>query len=89
MVRENFGYWILEALSRRSTFLLQPCFFWLVFSHRLSPMDTDNILTWDGAILVAALVAKFEIDFARVLISLIHERAFKAYTTYPFAYMII
>lgn len=52
-------------------------------------MDTDNILTWDGMILVAALVAKFEIDFARVLISLIHERAFKAYTTYPFAYMII
>ena len=38
--------------------------------------------------MVAALVDGLEVDFPRLLIFVIHERAFKAYTTYPFACMI-
>ena len=59
-------------------------FFWLLVHHRLSPTAADNILTLDRAVLVAGL----EIVFVRLLISVIHERDFKASTTYPFVYMI-
>lgn len=38
--------------------------------------------------IVSALVARLEIDFAKVLITVIYERAFKNSTTYPFAYLI-
>ena len=39
-------------------------------------------------VLVATLVDGLEIDFMRLLISVIHERDFKTSTTYPFACMI-
>lgn len=38
--------------------------------------------------MVAAMVVGFDIDIAKLLISVIHERSFKASTTYPFACMI-
>ncbi|KAG5604757.1 hypothetical protein H5410_026249, partial [Solanum commersonii] len=38
----------------------------------------------DRAVMVAELVAGVEIDFARMLLAAIHERAFKISTTYPF-----
>ena len=38
--------------------------------------------------MVAEMVAEFEIDYVRLLISVIHKRDFKASTTYPFACMI-
>ena len=57
---------------------------WLLVRHRLSPTTTDNILTLDRAVFVAILVAGLEIDVEKLLISFIHERAFKIFTTYPF-----
>lgn len=39
--------------------------------------------------LVAAIVAGLEIDYTWVLISVIHERAFKISTTYPFDHLIL
>ncbi|KAG5581309.1 hypothetical protein H5410_051936 [Solanum commersonii] len=38
--------------------------------------------------MVAALVARVEIDFSRMLLAEIHERAFKTSTTYPFPCLI-
>lgn len=38
--------------------------------------------------LIADLEAGFEMDFAKVLITVIRDRAFKNYTTYPCAYLI-
>ena len=38
--------------------------------------------------LVAALVAGLQIDFVNLLITVIHERAFKTSTTHPFACLI-
>uniref|UniRef100_M1DGJ9 Integrase core domain containing protein n=1 Tax=Solanum tuberosum TaxID=4113 RepID=M1DGJ9_SOLTU len=55
---------------------------WCVEGH-------DNVLKWDRAVMVAALVTGFEIDFAHMLIAEIHERAFKASTTYPFPCLIL
>uniref|UniRef100_M1E0R8 Integrase core domain containing protein n=1 Tax=Solanum tuberosum TaxID=4113 RepID=M1E0R8_SOLTU len=38
--------------------------------------------------MVAALIASVEIDFARMLLAEIHERAFRTSTTYPFPCLI-
>ena len=63
-------------------------FFWLLVRHCISPTNVDNILTWDRAVLVAALVVGLEIDYAKVLITVIPKRALKTSTTYPFASLI-
>uniref|UniRef100_M1DMJ3 Integrase core domain containing protein n=1 Tax=Solanum tuberosum TaxID=4113 RepID=M1DMJ3_SOLTU len=42
----------------------------------------------EQAVMVAALVAGLEIDFVRMLLAEIHERAFKTSTTYPFPCLI-
>ena len=49
--------------------------------NKVSPTPVDNILKWGRAVMVAALVAGLEIDFARMMLAEIHERAFKTSTT--------
>uniref|UniRef100_M1DA23 Integrase core domain containing protein n=1 Tax=Solanum tuberosum TaxID=4113 RepID=M1DA23_SOLTU len=53
---------------------------------RLQKLTTNSHGT--RAVMVAALVAGVEIDFARMLLAKIHERAFKTSTTYPFPCLI-
>ena len=48
-------------------------FFWLIVCNKVSTMQADNILTWDRAVMVAALVAGLKIDFARMMLAEIHE----------------
>ena len=38
-------------------------FLWLIVRHYLSPTAADNIVTWDRAILMAAMIVGFEVDF--------------------------
>ena len=76
-----------RGLIKKANLTFTSKFFWLLFRHRLYPAGENNIITWDRAVLVAALVAG-GIDFARLLISVIHERDFKTSTTYLFACMI-
>uniref|UniRef100_M1DMM8 Integrase core domain containing protein n=1 Tax=Solanum tuberosum TaxID=4113 RepID=M1DMM8_SOLTU len=68
---------------RKATLNFVAKFFWLLVRNRVSPTKADNQLTWDRAVMVAALVAGVEIDFTRMLLAEIHERAFKTSTTYP------
>ena len=63
-------------------------FLWLIVRHCLSPTATDNIVTWDQAVLMAAMIAGFEVDFAWLVQAVMHERSFKVTTTYPFPCMI-
>ena len=42
-------------------------FLWLLVRHCLSPTTADNIVTLDGAVLIAAMIAGFEVDFAWLL----------------------
>ena len=42
-------------------------FLWLIVHHSLSPTDADNIVTWDRAVLMTAMIAGFEVDFAWLL----------------------
>ena len=57
---------------------------WLIVHHYLSPTAADNIVTWDRAVLMAGMIARFEVDFAWLLQAIMHERALKVTTTYPF-----
>ena len=59
-------------------------FLWLLVRHCLFPTATDKIVTWDRAVLMAAMIAGFEVDFTWLLQAVMHERAFKVTTTYPF-----
>ncbi|KAG5599583.1 hypothetical protein H5410_030953 [Solanum commersonii] len=63
-------------------------FFWLLVCNRVSPTKADNQLIWDRVVMVVALVAGVEIDFARMLLVQIHKRAFKTSATYPFPCLI-
>uniref|UniRef100_M1DJI3 Integrase core domain containing protein n=1 Tax=Solanum tuberosum TaxID=4113 RepID=M1DJI3_SOLTU len=73
---------------RKATLNFVAKFFWLLVRNRVSPTKADNQVTWDRAVMVAALVAGVEIDFARILLVEIHERAFRTSTTYPFPCLI-
>lgn len=59
-------------------------FFCAVVRTRLSPTQVDNVVTWDRAVMLATLMAGLELDFARIVITEIHEKAFKTTTTLPF-----
>ena len=63
-------------------------FLLLIVCHFLSPTTADNIVTWDRAVLMTAMIAGFEVDFAWFLLEVMHERDFKVTTTYPFPCMI-
>lgn len=58
----------------------------LVGSPTSSIADNDEyVLTWDRALLVKVMVAGLEIDFDKVLITVIPKRAFKNSFTYALA----
>ena len=38
-------------------------FLWLIVRHCLSSTAADNIVIWDREILMAAMIAGFEVDF--------------------------
>ena len=82
--------WVLEprGLIKKANLTFAAKFIWILVRHFLSPNTADNILTWDRAVLVGAMVAGFEVDFLRLLLEVIHERVFKTSTTYHFLCMI-
>ena len=63
-------------------------FIWLLVCQCLSPTATNNIVTWDRAVLVVALAVGFDMDISRLLLAVFHERDFKATTMYPFPCLI-
>uniref|UniRef100_M1DWG7 Integrase core domain containing protein n=1 Tax=Solanum tuberosum TaxID=4113 RepID=M1DWG7_SOLTU len=73
---------------KKATLTFVAKFFWLLVGNQISSTKAYNALTCDRAVMVAALVAGFEINFACMLIAEIHERVFKASTTYPFPCLI-
>ena len=52
--------------------------------HFLSPTAANNNVTWDRTVLIATMIAGFDVDFGWLLQEVMHERAFKVTTTYPF-----
>ena len=77
-----------KGAIKKANLMLTTMFLWLLVHHCLSPTAADNIVTWDRAVLIAAIIAGFEVDFAWLLQAVMHERDFKVTTTYPFPCMI-
>ena len=71
-----------KGLIKKVNLTFTSKFFYLLVWHRLSPTSADNSLTWDRAVLVAAMVAGLVIDFAKLMMVVIHERAFRTSTTF-------
>ena len=84
------AYWVtkLKGDIKKANLTFTMKFLWLIFLHCHSPTTADNIVTWDRAVLMAEIITGFEVDFAWLLKAVMHERAFKVTTTYPFLCMI-
>ena len=82
--------WVTEpnGAIKKANLTLTAKFLWLIVRHCLSPTATDNIVKWDRAVLMVAMISGFEVDFAWLLQAVMHERSFKVTTTYPFSCMI-
>ena len=61
--------WVTDPKGsiKKSNLTLTAMFLWLIVRHCLSPTAADNIVTLDGAVLIAAMIAGFEVDFAWLL----------------------
>ena len=82
--------WVTEPKGaiKKANLTFMAKFLWLIVRHCLSPTAANNIVTWDRVVLMAAMIARFKVDFAWLLQAAMHERSFKVTTTYPFPCMI-
>ena len=62
-------YWVTEPKGpiKKANLTFVTKFLWLLVRHYLSPIAVDNNVTWDRAVLIAAMIAGFEVDFAWLL----------------------
>ena len=69
--------WVTEPTGaiKKANLTFTAKFLWLIVRHCLSPTTADNIATWDQAVLMVAIIARY-------------ERGLKVTTTYPFPCMI-
>ena len=83
--------WVTESNGpiKKDNLTFTAKFLLLIVRHCLSSTAADNIVTWDRAVLMAAMIVVFEVDFAWLLKAVMHERDFKVTTTYPFPCMIL
>ncbi|WMV18578.1 hypothetical protein MTR67_011963 [Solanum verrucosum] len=59
-----------------------------IIRTRISPTQADKVVTWDQAVMLAAIMVGLEIDFSCILITEIHERVFWRTTIMPFPCLI-
>uniref|UniRef100_M1DEJ7 Putative plant transposon protein domain-containing protein n=1 Tax=Solanum tuberosum TaxID=4113 RepID=M1DEJ7_SOLTU len=78
----------MQLLIRKANLCFGAKFWWSIIRHRLSPTQTNNVVTCDHAVMLVALLVRLEIDFTQIIISEIHERAFRRTTTFPFPCLI-
>ena len=85
-VDEEGADWVSEPKGaiKKSNLTFTAKFLWLIVRHCICPTAADNIVTWDRAVLMAAMIAGFEVDFAWLLQAVMHERDFKVTHTCPF-----
>ena len=53
--------WVVEPKGaiRKANLTFTAKFLWFIVCHCLSPMAKDNIVTWDRAVLMAAIIVGF------------------------------
>ena len=64
-VDEEGADWVTEPKGaiKKANLTFTEKFLWLIVRHCLSPTAADNIVTWDRAVLMAVMIAGFEVDF--------------------------
>ena len=77
-----------EGIPKKANLTFKAMFLWLIICHCLSPTTAHDIVKWDRAVLMVAMISGFEVDFAWLLQAVMYERAFKVTTTYPFPCMV-
>ena len=82
--------WVTEpkVAIKKANLTFTAKFLWLLVCHCLFLTAVDNIITWDRAVLMEVMIDGFKVDFAWLLQAVMHERASKVTTTYPFPCMI-
>ena len=57
------AYWVTKPKGaiKKANLTFTAKFLWLIVCHFLSPTTTDNIVTWDRAVLMAAMIVRFEV----------------------------
>ena len=65
-VDEEGVNWVTEPKGaiKKSNLTFIAKFLWMLVRHCLFPTATDKIVTWDRAVLMAVMIAGFEVDFA-------------------------
>ena len=58
--------WVTEPKGaiKKAKLTFTAKFLRLIVCHYLSPIAADNIVTWDRAVLMAAMISGFEVDLA-------------------------
>ena len=61
--------WVTEPKGaiKKANLTFTARFLCFIVCNCLSPTAADNIATWDGAVLMASMIAGFEVDFAVLL----------------------
>ena len=77
-----------KGAIKKANLTLTTMFLVFIVRHCLFPTPVDNIVTWDRTLLMAVIIARFEVDFSWLLQAMMHKMAFKVKTTYPFPCMI-
>lgn len=61
---------------------------WAVVRSRIWPTQVDNTLALDHTVLIASIIATYDIVFAHCIVEKIHERALKRSTSFLFPCLI-
>src|ERR1051325_7182049 len=82
--------WVTDHSKRikKSQLSFPAKFWWLVIRSWIRPTMADNDVTLERAVLLASVLAGYEIDLARVIADHLHESAFHFSTSLPFPVMI-
>ena len=61
--------WVMEPKGaiKKANLTFTTNFLWFIVRHFLSPTVVDNIVRWDHAVLMKAIIAGFEVDFDWIL----------------------
>ena len=52
-----------KGAIKKANLTFMVMFLWLIVRHCLSPTTADNIVTWDRAVLMVAMIEGFEVIF--------------------------
>ena len=78
--------WVMESKGaiRKDNLTFTSKFLWLISLKFLYPIAADKIVTWERTVMILAMIAGFEVNFAWLLQAVMHKRAFKVTSTYLF-----